>query len=185
MSLMRIRQVKPSFFKDPTMAGMSPAVRLFYVGLWLLADDAGWLRWDAAEVGNELYGYEPRGKRERNVVTYLDALLAEGRVTRYECGHVSIPRFLDHQRLSGLTKQVRTEWKDHETRCLPQMPATPRDSPQMPGAGSGNGSFEVVERNGTEKVGESAREPTIRENETEREYRRRMGLAPSIIQGRR
>ena len=62
---MRIRQVKPSFFKDPLMAELTPPVRLFYVGLWMLADDAGWFRWDVAEVGNELYGYEPRGRISR------------------------------------------------------------------------------------------------------------------------
>jgi hypothetical protein len=183
---MRIRQVKPSFFKDPTMAGLSPAVRLFYIGLWLLADDAGWFRWDAAEVGNELYGYEPRARRERNVMAYLDVLLAEGRVVRHECGHMSIPTFPDHQRLSGLTKQVRTEWREHETRCLPQTPADARDSPQMPGSGSGNGTVEERGTVGNGKVRESAREADLKEGETQREYARRMGLPPpmSIIEGR-
>lgn len=182
---MRIRQVKPSFFKDPTMAGLSSAVRLFYIGLWLLADDAGWLRWDAAEAGNELYGYEPRSRRERNVVAYLDALLAEGRVILHDCGHLSIPKFSDHQRMSGLTKQVRTEWKEHDSRCLPQIPADARESPQFPYAGKG--TVVVEERNGTEKVREIARETDLRKDETEREYARRMGLPPpsSIIEARR
>ncbi len=120
------------------MAGLTPSVRLFYIGLWLLADDAGWFRWDTAEVGNELYGYEPRTRRERNVV-----------------GHISIPTFTDHQRLSGLTKQVRTEWKEHDTRCIPNLPADPREPPQNPDPvrnGSGKGTGTGTVGNGKERV---------------------------------
>jgi len=148
---MRIRQVKPAFFKDARIAELAPPVRLFYIGLWMLADDAGWFWWDAAEVGNELYGYEPRTRREKHAAAYLDTLVAAGRVTRHDCGHISIPTLTDHQRLSGMTKQVRTVLKEHQSRCLPQSPADTRDSPQSPdternGIGTGKG-------NGTERLG--------------------------------
>lgn len=184
---MRIRQVKPSFFKDPVMAELSPAVRLFYVGLWMLADDAGWLRWDAAEVGNELYGYEPRGRRERNAVAYLETLVTKKRVALYPCGHVFIPRFTDHQRLAGLTKQVRTVAKDHEKCPAPEIPADPRDDPQSPdpvrnGSGKGTGTDGGKERNGSEQVGAPARDVEgPNEGETESEFRRRTGL-PAFLE---
>lgn len=187
---MRIRQVKPSFFKDPLMAEMSPAVRLFYVGLWMLADDAGWFSWDVAEVGNELYGYEPRGRRERNAATYLDVLVKSKRVEMHECGHLSIPTLVDHQRLAGLTKQVRTVLREHEKECIPKSPATPRDSPQSPDT-ERNGKGTVVERNGvngtvrnvSEKVGAQARDEAPREGETESDFRLRVGL-PDFMGGR-
>lgn len=167
---MRIRQVKPSFFKDPLMAELSPAVRLFYVGLWMLADDAGWFRWDAAEVGNELYGYEPRGRRERNVTAYLDDLVSRGRVERFPCGHISVPTLIDHQRLAGLTKQVRTVYREHEKECIPRLPADPRNSPQSPGTvrngiGKGTGTVDGTERNVSEQV-----------DAPESEFRSRTGL---------
>lgn len=66
----RIRQIKPSFFKDPDMAALTPPVRLFYVGLWCLADDAGYYRWDVAEVGIELFGFDgPAGGRRPRAAT--------------------------------------------------------------------------------------------------------------------
>lgn len=164
---MRIRQIKPAFFKDARISELPAPVRLFYVGLWMLADDAGWLTWDVAEVGNELYGYEPRSRREKHATDYLSALTAAGRVEVHPCGHVSIPKFTDHQRLSGLTKQVRTTLKEHTDQCLPPTPAVPREAPQSPdterlGIGTGNGSG--TERSGTVR---SARERANEEETTE------------------
>ena len=129
---MRIRQVKPAFFKDARIAELAAPVRLFYIGLWMLADDAGWLRWDVAEVGNELYGYEPRKSRERHAAQYLADLVGSGRVLQHPCGHVEIPSFMEHQRLAGTTKQVRTTLNEHASRCTPQPPADTRGSPQSP-----------------------------------------------------
>lgn len=163
---MRIRQIKPAFFKDARIAELPAPVRLFYIGLWMLADDAGWLTWDAAEVGNELYGYEPRSRREKHALAYLADLDAAGRVVVHPCGHVSIPTFIEHQRLSGLTKQVRTTLKEHTDKCGPQSPAVPRDDPQSPdternGKGTGNGKGTVrsgTERNARERANEETKE---------------------------
>jgi hypothetical protein len=169
---MRIRQVKPAFFKDARIAELAPSVRLFYIGLWMLADDAGWLAWDVAEVGNELYGYQPRKRRERDAAAYLDALVAAERVVRYDCGHLSIPTMTDHQRLSGMTKQVRTTLKEHETRCVPHTPADARDSPHVPDTernGIGTGKGIGTERLGTER---KARERANEEVTTTREEER-------------
>jgi hypothetical protein len=168
---MRIRQVKPAFFKDARIAELSPPVRLFYIGLWMLADDAGWYFWDVAEVGNELYGYEPRGRRERNAAAYLEALVDSGRVIRHDCGHITVPTLTEHQRLSGMTKQVRTVLKEHESRCLPQSTAVSRGSPLLPdternGIGTGNGKGIGTERLGSErKARERANEETTREED--------------------
>jgi hypothetical protein len=40
----RIRQVKPAFWADSRLAELPERTRLFYIGLWMIADDAGWLR---------------------------------------------------------------------------------------------------------------------------------------------
>lgn len=184
---MRIRQVKPSFFKDPIMAELSPATRLFYVGLWMIADDAGWLRWDAAEIGLELFGYEARGRRERNVTAYLAELVAAKRVIHHDCGHVSIPKFLDHQRLAGLTKQVRTVAKEHEKECSPTTPANPRGLPQSTdtvrnGNGNGTGTVSGTVRNGSERLSAPPRaDETPRDDETESDFRKRVGL-PTFLE---
>lgn len=140
--------MKPSFWSDAKLAELPEATRLFYVGLWMLADDAGWLRWDASEVGHELYGYETRRRRERRVQAMYDELVAAGRVTAYECGHGFIPKLTDHQHLAGSTRRVETVKKDHQTRCFPQTPAESRGHPPTP-ADPRSGK----ERLGKERVG--------------------------------
>lgn len=153
---MRIRQVKPSFWTDDKLAAMPAAVRLFYVGLWMVADDAGWLRWSVPEIANELYGYESRRKRERDVVAFARVLEEAGRVKRFDCGHAIVPTLTDHQRFSGATKQVHTVEKEHRKcgesegpRTSPQVPATPR--PVSHGGGLGDGTGRVVPVSQTRK----------------------------------
>lgn len=181
---MRIRQVKPSFFKDARIAELTPAVRLTYIGLWMLADDAGYYRWDAAEAGLELYGYESRGRREREVAAHLAALVKADRVVLlsdpkfgYEaCPHVFIPTLTDHQRFGGPTKRVTTYQREHAD--CPRIPADTRVSPPLPdpvrnGSGTGNGSG--TERSGTVDAHK-------RDDETESEFRDRVGI-PAFMGG--
>jgi hypothetical protein len=170
----RIRQVKPSFFKDARIAEMTPAVRLTYIGLWMLADDAGYYRWDPAEAGLELYGYESRTKRERDVTAHLARLVEAGRVADLKCGHIVIPTLKDHQRFGGPTKRVLTYEREHLTCAPPKRPAPPRDSPPIPDPvwnGSGNG---------TERNVDGTVDPRERETEEERiallDAYRRQGL---------
>ncbi len=159
---MRIRQVKPAFWTDVRIAELPAPCRLFYIGLWMQADDAGWLRWDVPQIAAELYGFEPRTRRERNVAAYADALEAVKRIERLPCGHAFIATMAGHQRLSGSTKQVLSIAREHERVCVtprtsPQVPAETRDSP--PGK---ERERERVSRNGsgTERLGTgSARAP--------------------------
>jgi len=146
---MRIRQVKPAFWSDAVVAALPAPVRLFYIGLWMVADDAGWLRWDPSQIANELYGYESRRRRERDVETFLALLVKVNRVVVHDCGHAEIPKLTTHQHLSIVSKQVRTIWREHadcrgssgtpaETRGDPPMPAETRESPAGNGKGNGN-----------------------------------------------
>lgn len=143
---MRIRQVKPAFWSDAVIAALPAPARLFYIGLWMVADDAGWLRWDPSQIANELYGYESRKRRERDVETYLALLVKVNRVVVHDCGHVEIPKLTTHQHLSIVSKQVRTIWREHadctrppaETRGDQQTPAETLGSPAGNGKGNGN-----------------------------------------------
>lgn len=139
---MRIRQVKPAFWSDSVIAALPAPARLFYIGLWMEADDAGWLRWDCSQIANELYGYESRKRRERDVETFMALLVKAERVVVHPCGHVEIPRLTSHQHLSVTSKQVRTILREHEgCHDSPQAPAETRGSPPLPaskGKGEGN-----------------------------------------------
>lgn len=125
----RIRQIKPEFWKDAKLAALTEGARLFFVGTWSLADDAGWLRWSVPEMAAELYPFESRRMRERRVEKHGAALAAIGRIHYHDCGHAVIPKMPAHQHLAGTTRRVTTIYAEH---VLCAQPATPRDSPRLP-----------------------------------------------------
>lgn len=98
---MRIRQVRPEFFNDPVTGHLSPAVALVYIGLWCVADDAGWLRWDAAQIGAILRPYQSVPVRERLILQAVEELAGVGRLMVYDCGCIAIPTLPDHQKIGG------------------------------------------------------------------------------------
>ena len=126
---MRIRQVKPEFWKDAKMADLSEGARLFFIGTWQLCDDAGWMRWDVANIAAELYPFEGRASREKRVVRHAEALAALGRLHLHDCGHAQVPKMPAHQHLAGTTRRVVSIADEHIKGCIP---ATPRDSPRLP-----------------------------------------------------
>lgn len=140
---MRIRQIKPDYWRDRLLATLSADVREFYIGLWMQADDSGWMRWEVGELGADLYPYQPVAKRERHIAAWGRALCDAGRVVVHECGHAELPTLVRHQRLSGAAKQVHTYKREHEIRCSPPIPADSRADPLLPAR---NGK----EREGTE-----------------------------------
>lgn len=174
---MRIRQVKPAFWSDSRLAELPEATRLFYVGLWMIADDAGWFRWDPVEVSRDLYGYEGRAKRERRTTRMFDQLVAVERVAIYPCGHAQVPRLTSHQHLAGPLKQVQTAFNTHLKECVSKPPATPREVPPFPVETSlGKVSDgQVMEGNGTVREGQStARAPDGARLEGESDFQLRV-----------
>ena len=143
---MRIRQVKPAYWSDEPLSRLSDGARLFYVGLWMLADDAGWLDWNVPEIGGELYRYRGKAARERLVVKYateLTALNGSERVIFHPCGHAYLPHLTEHQHLPGPAGRAEGVAKRHATRCH----AEPRDA-TLGKVGNGrvvNGSGETPE----------------------------------------
>jgi hypothetical protein len=113
----RIRQVKPAFWIDEPLSRLSDGARLFYVGLWMLADDGGWLDWNVPEIGAELYRYKGRRVRERAVERYTEELtrLNGSRLVRHDCGHAHLTHLTEHQRVGG--RPVLTVESAHARDC--------------------------------------------------------------------
>ena len=180
----RIRQIKPAFFKDPDMADLSPSVRLFYIGLWTLADDAGYYRWDVAEVGVELYGFDPRHRREAHAIEYRDDLVKARRIEVFpDCPHLFIPTFTEHQRFAGPTKRFLGYEREH--LACPQSPADARGKSQSPaearpvnGIGTGTGTGTGSERFVNGKV---VRAEERNDGESESDFRKRVGV-PAFLE---
>lgn len=151
---MRIRSVKPEFWRDRPLASLSADARLFYIGLWMEADDAGWIVWDLAEISADLYPYRPAHSRERQVQGYVEALMGlpgEERVAIFDCGHARVMNLVEHQRFGG--KRSLTVLRKHESACLrvlPRLSAEDRGRSAMEGEVRGGVTTSREGRGGVE-----------------------------------
>jgi hypothetical protein len=98
---LRGRGIKPDFWADSKIGRMGIDVRLFYVGLWCVADDAGYFDWDPDEIGARLFPYDPPTERITNIEMWGRVLEAARRIVRRKCGHSFIPSIEEHQSFTG------------------------------------------------------------------------------------
>jgi hypothetical protein len=173
---MRQRTLKPEFWRDQLIARLPDPVRLFYAGLWMEADDEGWLRWDVAELGADLYPYQSVSRREANVQKWAAKLAELRRIVFYDCGHAHVPTVPKHRWQNS--KAVTTTWREHSGQCLgePQPgPGSNAKTPQSraePGVADGSRGEPGVAAPGEGRGGE------VREGEGEER-----GLNPLAAQG--
>ena len=117
---MRIRSIKPEYWTDALLHTATTAdVREFYIGLWMQADDAGYLRWQVDRIGAELYPYQPLDWRRTMLLAWRDELAAldpdDPLVVVLECErHVLLPTLTRHQRAA---RPVDTVQREHR-RCM-------------------------------------------------------------------
>lgn len=101
---MRIRTIKPEFWTDSTMVSLPRDVRLFFVGLWNVADDFGYFRDDADQLKLQIFP----GDSDIDVSELLEVLIASGRIDRFEDSEgvrfLKIAKWEDHQRVDKPTK---------------------------------------------------------------------------------
>jgi hypothetical protein len=115
----RIRQVRPEFFTDPITGHLSPATQVAYIGLWCVADDAGWLDWDVPQIGALLYPYKSVHGREALIVRAGAELVGVGRLLVMDCGCARIPTLAAHQKIGGnksFTGREKHERHEVQTR---------------------------------------------------------------------
>jgi hypothetical protein len=168
MGVSRIRQIKPSWFLDKELRrGTSADAREFYIGLWILADDAGYLVWDTERIGAELYPFDAIRTRERHVEKWageLETLNVESpHLIVWDCGHGRVPKMPDHQRIAGtqsfvVAKRHREECRDVRSRL--SLPVATTDlEPQVASRSHGIGRVgNGKERNGTVGTGAGAQD---------------------------
>jgi hypothetical protein len=98
----RIRQVRREFWSDSLVGRWPDGLRLFYIGLWCVADDDGYLEWDVPSIAADLYRYRSTTKREADVAKWLSELVSSGRLVRQSCGrHGWLPTLTGHQVVGG------------------------------------------------------------------------------------
>lgn len=97
---MRIRQVKPEFFLDDSLASSCTRdARLLFIGLWTLADREGRLEDRPAKIKAQIFPFDD-DISVSEMVSFIDQLAAEGCISRYEVDGkrlLWIRNFLKHQ----------------------------------------------------------------------------------------
>ena len=99
---MRIRSIKPEFWHDERLAGVSLQARLLFVGLWNLADDFGVLRGSPALIKGQLFPFD-----SIDVAPLLAELEQVRRIVRYRPDGedlILIRNFTKHQKLDRRIK---------------------------------------------------------------------------------
>lgn len=93
---MKIRSVRPEFFADPTMAGLTPEARLLYIGLWCYVDDEGRGEWLPKQIDGMIFPLE-----DVDIHALLEQLVRAARIVRYTDGdrdYFHIPTFEEYQK---------------------------------------------------------------------------------------
>lgn len=129
------------------MAALPYTVRLIYIGLWCVADDAGYIEWRPDRIAHDLLGYESTKTRERHLAEWAQELVRTGHLQIFECGCALVPTLSKHQRVTG---KQNFRYRDAHGKHLPLI----GKHPIAPGMEVGMG----VERNGTEHGTVGARE---------------------------
>jgi hypothetical protein len=154
---MRTRLLRPEFWSDELMASLPRDVRLVYMGLWNLADDAGYLERRPRAIAAALFPYDGMAEREALIDGALELLVREGRVLYLECPiHARIPTLPRHAAKGG-TKATTFESR-HRTTCLSERVRTgPDKSRSGYGSDSGSGSDSDSESAGAQaRLGDAA-----------------------------
>lgn len=143
---MRIRTIKPEFFKHDGVAALPALTRILFQGLWCLADSEGRLEDRPARIRVEVLPYD-----KCNVEEMLSELAKRGFIHRYKADGlklIQVAAFKRHQRITG---------KESETPSrFPEM--KPGQDGEQAGKQSGN-NWETPETtgNGRETEGNEER----------------------------
>jgi hypothetical protein len=111
----RIRTIQPNFPKSRSMGRVSRDARLLFIQLWLVADDAGRLRFDHEALLEELY------PEDSDASTFLTSWLSE--LEREKC--------IERYQVNDLAFVRIVKWRKHQTVDRPSpsfYPAAPREA---------------------------------------------------------
>lgn len=155
----RIRTIKPDFWTDGNMIGLTPFARLFFIGLW------NFTLCDRGHLPDDPMGLKLKILPADSVDPFelVEELLGRGRVTRLSMADgrtfLFVPRFVDHQKLD-------TRWNSRCPACAQLASSNPAEThaslgelsePRSGGEGRGG------ERNGEErKGGADAQTPALK-----------------------
>ncbi len=130
---MRIRTIKPEFFKHDGLSELAPLTRILFVGLWCLADRAGRLEDRPARIRVEVLPYD-----KCDVDKMLAELERAGFIIRYASNGLSliqIPAFDRHQRITGKEAETPSRFPEPNGETFGKHSGNIRETPETTGNG--------------------------------------------------
>jgi hypothetical protein len=176
----RIRSIKPEFWEDEKIGSLPIPCRLFYIGLWNLADDQGVFRANSSILKSRIFPYD-ENLRVSEISKWLDALVKAQMIIPISYKNESyyiIRTFRDHQKFDPrypnnlIPKEIADNILNNESGHI-DNPVGPQRVPSVHPPREGEGeegyieskdsfdefSFEAVwamyEKKGTSKVARS------------------------------
>lgn len=89
--------------------------RELYIGLWMLADDEGWMPRDVPAIAAAIYHYEDRSFREGFVRKGLDRLRDLGKVESFRCC-IHLPAVARYPRAGKKSSEHAQQHRMHSSR---------------------------------------------------------------------
>lgn len=147
---MRIRSIKPEFWRSDAITRLPREVRLLFIGLWSYVDDNGVGVDDERMIVADLFALEEDTNEVRTFVREgLATLSREMRVTRFEVSgkrYLWIRNWFEHQRVDRANKPRYP---------LPPEVATSEDGPDGPDGSESSRQSRESSSTGTEVQGSS------------------------------
>jgi len=110
---MRGRYLMREYWSDSDLfLRLSAEERELYQGLWMLADDAGWMPWDVPAIASNVYRYLDRAPREAKVRAGVSKLVRIGKVERLGCC-LYLPAVARYPRAGKKSTDHKAEHQSH------------------------------------------------------------------------
>ena len=151
---MRIRYLKPEFFKDEILAQLSFEARLTFAGLWCMADKAGRLEDCPSRIKAELFSSDlSKINQTIEVESVLDQLSKKPFIKRYMVDgkkYIEIINFLKHQNIHRNEKESKLPSSNDKSAVITgQVPELLLGNGELV---MGNGEWGRGERNNSDSV---------------------------------
>ena len=186
----RIRSIKPEFWTDEKIVGLSAFARLLFVGMWNFVDDDGRAEFSPMRLKMQILPAD-----DVDAGKLLDELLNQHLVTVYEVEgrrYLQVVNFAKHQKVDKRAPSKFPPPSQNSAiprQTTPPSPEVPRVSPSSPDGREGKGREEEGKKDsGANAPSARARKPNLlplpadwKPDEADFEYGQGLGLTPRQV----
>ena len=132
--VLRGRYLMREYWSDSALfLRLTAGERELYIGLWMLADDEGWMPRDLEAIGASLYRYMDREPRMALVRAGLARLHDLDKVESHRCGCLHLPAVERYPRAGKKSSEHAQHHREHSNRTKPiKRHSKPSPVPSLP-----------------------------------------------------